>query len=250
VENNFDIIIGVHSINEALLNAKRTFKKIYATEESWKDFSKNKKLPKLEVEFYGSHELQQKAESFFKQKGHVFSRVPSNIFLITNELETFEANWLYDGMVAGELMKVFCLDQVSDVHNGAAILRTAAFYGVDALLISQKGTFGFSPSFYRIASGAVEHVPVVKVTNLSKTISKLLDMGIRCIGFSEHEEGGSERSTNDGPICLVMGAEDVGISNAVSRVIKEKVALKAQGKIKSLNVSVAGAIAMEKYFNK
>lgn len=244
----FDIIVGIHSIYEALSNPERGDKVLYATTESFKEFQKGRKVPHVETKILSGHDLQQTAEKLIKDAGHNFQRVPSNLFLKASALEVKDNEWLYENVISGAIKKIFCLDQVTDVHNGAAVLRTASFYGVDTLLISQKGSFGFSPSFYRIASGAVEHVPLSKTSNLSKTITKLQDMGVRCIGFSEHAEGGAEKGTNEGPLCLVMGAEDVGISHAVSRIIKEKVAFVPKGATKSLNVSVASAVAMEKYF--
>ena len=138
------------------------------------------------------------------------------------------------------------MDQVTDVHNGAAILRTASFFGVDCVLVAMKGNFGRSPTFSRIASGSIEHVKIIKVASLPKTLNKLKDKKVLCIGLSEHAGAELEPINYDYSTCLVLGAEDVGLSNAVSRVLDKNVSLRARGEIKSLNVSVASAIAMEK----
>ncbi|MBF0445401.1 MAG: hypothetical protein HQL68_07405, partial [Magnetococcales bacterium] len=83
-----------------------------------------------------------RVKDYYKKFGFTYQRIPSQMFLVTSATEIFDVAWLYDQVVCGKVPKIFCLDQVTDVHNGAAILRTAAFYGVDCLLISQKGNFG------------------------------------------------------------------------------------------------------------
>ncbi len=65
-------------------------------------------------------------------------------------------------MCPGQFDDAVRLDQITDVHNAAAIMRSAAFYGVDCVLISQKGNFGMGPNFARIASGALEYVKIIQ----------------------------------------------------------------------------------------
>ncbi len=248
-----DIIVGVHSIAEAIRNPRRLSLELIAADEGLVELKKRcgigaRELERVKVKILPSHQVQEEAARVFKNFDYQFSRVPSHLYLLTNPIEVFDANWLYDNVACGKIKKILCLDQVTDVHNGAAIMRTAAFYGVDALVVSYKGNFGMGPNFSRIASGALEHVPVVNCSGLPKLVSKLSDMGAMTIGFSEHEERADIQPYPDSPICLVMGAEDVGISNALMRVVQKKVAFVPYGQIKSLNVSVAAAIAMERFF--
>ena len=168
--------------------------------------------------------------------------------MLVSPINIWEPTWIYQQLESRIPIKILALDQVTDAHNGAAIMRTAAFYGVDAILISARGSFGLGPGFSRIASGATEHVKIVRCSALPKTITKIKELGAICIGLSEHAT--SDLGTIDitKPICLVLGAEDVGMSHAVSRVVETTISFKPAGKIKSLNVSVAAAIAMEKIF--
>lgn len=253
IERTFDLIIGIHSIGEALKNIGRTHRKIVATKESLKELEKylkgNKLFEKLETEIVDSHKLQELAKVKFKELNFDFQRIPSNIFLETSLTETFDPSIVYDEILKGPC-RIFCLDQVTDLHNSAAIIRTAAFFGVDFLVTSQKGSFGISPKFFRIASGGVEHVKMVRCASLPKFLKKLTDAGVPVIGFSEHANSEFSTLQKEGPRCLVMGAEDVGLSNAVSRCTTHIMAFKSQGAIKSLNVSVASALAMQSGFSQ
>jgi len=248
-----DLIVGVHSIAEAIKNPNRNIYKIVATEDGLTELRKrggidSKKIEELPVQLVAPHKLQEDAKLLYNEMGLTFNRVPSQIFLICNEIETYDVTWVYDRLLDGKKLKVLCLDQVTDVHNGAAVMRTAAFYGVDCIVVAMKGNFGTGPSFARIASGASEFVNVVKCSSLSKFITKIQKMGVTCVGFSEHATIEASEIDKDQNLCLIMGAEDTGLSNAVERVINHRVAFKPQGGIKSLNVSVAAAIAMEKFF--
>lgn len=257
-KNELDMIIGLHSICEALKNPKRKNHQLFIAEESWSEFesfcAKNNFVfdkQKYALTKLSKHMLQQKAQEFARELGQNISRVPSQAFLLTAPLEFFDLTWFYDQVIAGALRKVLILDGVSDVHNGAAILRSAAFYGVNAVVVPAKGSFGQSASFFRISSGASEYIPIVEASSLVKVVGKLQDMGVKCIGLSEHAKGGLDQSSHhpDETLCLVLGAEDKGLSHALTRKLEHTLALEAKGAIKSLNVSVAAAIAMERVFN-
>ncbi len=249
---NFEIIIGVHSITEALNNPARKVDKLVGVKDSITDIRKKiinfKEVEPLICETT-PHDVQEQAKKLYIHQGFEFQRIPSNIFAVVSRLPEITADHLYKDVQAFKAKKIFCLDQVTDVHNAAAIMRTAAFFNVDYLLVPGKGSFGITPSFIRIASGAYEHVKILHCSSLPRVITKLIELKCQCIGFSEHSEDlGPERSSND-PIVLVVGAEDVGISHAVLRQLSHVVSLNSLGKIKSLNVSVASGLAMQRFFN-
>ncbi len=248
-----DLIIGIHSIAEALKNSERAIYEIVATEEGLEELKKRgnlkrEEIPLDKVRLVEGHALQEEAKKIYRELDLEFQRVPSQIFMLVSPVTIYEPTWLYNQLESRIPLKILALDQVTDAHNGAAIMRTAAFYGVDAVLISAKGNFGLGPNFARIASGATEHVKIVRCSALPKTITKLKDLGVQCIGLSEHANGELNKSNLSNSVCLILGAEDVGMSHAVSRVVETTIAFKPLGKIKSLNVSVAAAIAMEKIF--
>tara|TARA_B100000927_G_C16407665_1_gene446001 strand:- start:346 stop:1119 length:774 start_codon:yes stop_codon:yes gene_type:complete len=251
-----DLIIGVHSIAEALMNPKRHEKKIYGTEDSVKDLKKSYKhlldfggSVKIEL-FTNNHKFQQHSERIYAEYGHKFQRIPGNILLEASHVPFVQIGSLFDRLKDSSGMRLLCLDQVTDPQNAAAILRTASFYGVDSIIMPGKSSTGFSPGFFRVSSGAAEHVNIFVVSNLSRFVSRFNELGGHSIGFSEHSEEKllDDKLEKDQNILLVLGNEEKGISNAVSRQVSSFTSLKTQGKIHSLNVSVAAAVAMEKFF--
>jgi 23S rRNA (guanosine2251-2'-O)-methyltransferase len=247
---DFDLIFGLHSIAAALTNPRRVHQKLVATEEGLSELQKKHRLnPRqlnVPLELVSSHQLQEKGKRLCAELDVEFHRVPSQIYLQTSVLETYQ---LQDYLKAPEL-RLLALDQITDVHNGAAILRTAAFFGVTAVLIPSGKSFGLTPSFYRIASGATEHISLIRVSSLSRAVGQLNEAGILTVGLSEHspESLTTSELRAQKRICLLLGAEETGLSHAVMRLVQKTMALPAQGEIKSLNVAAAAAISMEKCF--
>jgi len=249
-----DLIFGLHSIAEAISNPKRRQWEVYGTDESLKELRKlhfgNQKLKEnVKQVVLSNHKLQEEGKFQLRERGFKDQRVPSNIFLVAQKLEMESIASIYDFIAANETLKVMALDQVTDIHNLAAILRTAAFYDLDFILISKKGPLNFPPSFFRIASGACEHTRLINCSGLPKALGKMKEKGVTCLGLAEEATVAAEeiKAGAKSKTCLVMGAEDTGLSNATRRVIETFVALPAKGPIRSLNVSVAAAIAMEKF---
>lgn len=247
-----DIVVGQHSIEETLKNPLREHYLLVTTPESLQEFAQKTKInPKtldLEIKLMPSHEVQEEAKKLYSEFEFTYHRVPSNMFLVTSPLPLKDLTWLMEELEK-KPSKILCLDQVTDAHNAAAILRTAAFFGVDALMVSMKGSFGAGPQFHRIASGASEFIPIVKVASLPRALTKLQNTGVLVVGLSEHATPEGIQRHKDQSLCLVLGAEDLGLSHAVSRILTKTISLQAVGPIKSLNVSVAAALAMEKFFS-
>ena len=249
---NFNLVIGLHSIICALKNEKRIIYKLVGTEDAIDDLKSKVDLSEIKIEMYASHKVQEEGKKYFKELDLEYHRIPSGIFLIVSELEILDVSELYSATKMKKRLKILCLDQITDVHNAAAILRTANFYGMDYVIVPDKRSFGLTPSFFRIASGAAEYTKLVGVSKLPKTISKLKELGVEILALSEHAKGKLENEilTSEKSLCLVLGREDVGISNAVLRLIENHIALESFGETKSLNVSIAAAIIMEKCFGK
>lgn len=247
-----DIIIGLHSIVAAINNVNRSNKTLYTTDDAQMELKKKYgkiNFEGVELKLLSPHALQSQAQGILKDTGYKVDRVPSGAFLVCDQLSTFDINELYSDLEQKKC-RILCLDQVTDVHNAAAIMRTACFYGVTHVVFAQKGSFGLSPSFYRIASGATEYLKIIQTPNLSRLLTKISEKGVSCVGLSEHATTNVETVKKSENICLVLGSEENGLSNAVKRVLVDLFSLESQGDIKSLNVSVAAAVAMEKCFSK
>lgn len=254
METQKDLIVGVHSIACAIKNSERSNFEVFATEDGMDELKKRGQLSKDDlarienIKLLAPHKLQEMAEQFHNELGHNYKRVPSGIFMLANPIQNKDLNWIYEQLKCGKLKKIICLDGVTDTHNAAAILRTASFYGADCMLVSVKGNFGNTPSFFRIASGATEFVPIISCSGLPKAIKKLQELGVFCLGLSEHSTSTIYSMDSKEACCVVLGAEDHGMSHAVTRVIENKVSLLPKGDTQSLNVSVAAAVFMEKFF--
>ncbi len=243
---DFDIITGIHSIKHAIANRNSSKCELFTTDQSRKLFTK-KELAQANIEIMSNHELQQEAAKYCERLGFNFQRVPSNTFLIAPQKEEKSLDWLYETLKSKDKFKIIALDSLTDVHNAAAIFRTACFYGVDVILTPSKNSFSLTPSLYRIASGSVEHIELISVSSLPKVITKLGTFDVRTIALSEHSDKELKSESLD-KTCLILGKEDTGISHSVLRVASNTLSLKSQGEIKSLNVSVASALAMNKVF--
>lgn len=141
-------------------------------------------------------------------------------------------------------LTVLALDQVTDPHNIGAILRSAAAFGAAGVVVTDRHTPEVTAALAKTASGAVEHVPMVRVTNLARALGALGEWGFRRIGLAE--EGAVPLA--DAPVaervCLVLGAEGEGLRKLTRETCDALVALPTDGPIASLNVSNAAAVAL------
>ncbi len=137
------------------------------------------------------------------------------------------------------------LDGVQDPHNLGACLRSADGAGVHAVIVPRDRSVGLTPTVAKVASGAAGEVPLVRVTNLARTLNKLREHhGIWLVGTS----GDAPRSLYEqdlrGPLALVMGAEGEGMRRLTTEACDYLVHLPMRGGVESLNVSVATGICL------
>ena len=140
---------------------------------------------------------------------------------------------------------IFILDNIEDPHNLGAIIRTANLAGAHGVIIPKNRAVGLTATVARTSAGALNYTPVVRVTNISKTIEELKERGLWFV-CADMEGESMYRLNLKGPIGMVIGNEGEG----VSRLVKEKcdyvAAIPMKGNIDSLNASVAaGVLAYE-----
>jgi len=136
------------------------------------------------------------------------------------------------------------LDRITDVRNFGAIVRTAECAGVDGIVIAEKGNAPITGDAMKTSAGALNHLPICREKDLKKTIQVLHDNGIRVVACTEKTERNLYEITLTGPIALIVGSEEDGISDVLLRTADELARLPMKGKIGSLNVSVAAGIAL------
>jgi len=138
------------------------------------------------------------------------------------------------------------LDQISDVRNFGAIIRTADCTNVDAIIIQKKGGAPVSGDTVKTSAGAIFKIPICKVDHIKDAIFYLQGSEIKVIAATEKTDQNIYDTDLKTPLAIVMGSEGKGVSKSVLNLVDEKAALPLLGEINSLNVSVAcGAILYE-----
>lgn len=142
----------------------------------------------------------------------------------------------------GEAPLILILDQVTDVRNFGAIIRSAECAGVHAVVIPEKGAARVGDDAMKTSAGALNLVPICRAANLATVCNDLRTSGVKIVAATEKGNALYTRSELSGPLAIIMGAEDTGISPALLRMADELLQIPILGQIGSLNVSVAASL--------
>jgi 23S rRNA (guanosine2251-2'-O)-methyltransferase len=139
---------------------------------------------------------------------------------------------------------IIILDEITDVYNLGSILRTADAVGAHGVVIPKRRAAGLTAVVSKASAGAVEYVPVARVTNIAQTIEYLKKKNIWIVGTDLSGEKTYYQNDLKGPIALVIGSEGEGMGKLVKRECDFVVNIPMKGKITSLNAAIAGAVVM------
>jgi 23S rRNA (guanosine2251-2'-O)-methyltransferase len=145
---------------------------------------------------------------------------------------------------SGEDPLILVLDGVSDVRNFGAIARTAECAGVHAIIIPASGSAAINPDAIKTSAGALHRVPVCRHRDLSGVIRFLRESGLRVFAATEKAEQGLYGCDATGPLAVIMGSEERGVSPELLKDADLWVSIPMKGNISSLNVSVAAGIVL------
>ena len=160
-------------------------------------------------------------------------------------IATVQIEPLLENVLEKEKNPIFILlDGVTDARNFGAIIRTAAATGVSGIIISNTGSAPINGDVVKTSAGGIFKVPIAKVSHLKDAIYLMQAHDMKIMGISEKAEKDVFEKNMKGPIAVVMGAEDQGISKGVLKIIDEKAKLPMTNDIASLNVSVACAVIL------
>jgi len=232
-------LYGIHPVKEALIAQKRNVSRIFVNQNS-----RNPRLTeivamaskrKIEVSFVSSTELVKIARH--EEHQHVVAHV-SLLPLID-----------YQDMISAHAFIIIC-DQIMDPHNMGAIMRTALASGATGLITPKDNSTPLSATVSKISSGAMEHLPIARVTNLVRCIKALKKSGIWVFGLDCNAQQSVYDAQLTESIALVVGGEQKGIRRLVCENCDQIVHIPQMGPLDSLNASVAAGVTMYEVFRQ
>ena len=232
-----ELIYGVHAVESALFNDAGN------VIQAWLEPSRqDKRLQKIiellqqsniPFEYVDKNTLEKKSKTT-RHQGAVIKYKSTGLYT-EKELDQFLDK---DDLV------VLILDGITDPHNFGACLRTADATGVDCVIIPKDKAVGVTPVVRKVASGAVDTVPIVQVTNLVRSIKKCQDAGVWVYGAAGETDQSIYQTDLKGKTAIVMGAEEKGLRRLTRETCDVLFKIPMQGKVESLNVSVATAVIL------
>ena len=232
-----ELIWGRHSTEAALL-AGRAIHRIWCTSElrstpKFFQLLKDSKASGVLVEEVSWSRLGQLTNGAVHQ-GIVLQIAASKTHDLKNLIEACKA--------FGDSSLLLALDGLTDPQNLGAIIRSAEALGAQGLILPQRRSAGLTGSVAKVAAGALEHLPVARVVNLNRSLEKLKDEGYIIVGLAEEGSSTLSEIKLEGPLVVVVGSEDKGISLITRRLCDQLVRIPLKGITTSLNASVATSI--------
>ena len=135
------------------------------------------------------------------------------------------------------------LDGITDPHNLGAIIRSAEAFGCAGIVIPQRRSAGLTGTVAKVATGALENIPISRVVNLNRTLEELKNEGFIVVGLSSESSVDMSTYTEESPLVIVIGSENKGLSLLIQRNCDFLLKIPLKGKTSSLNASVAAAIS-------
>ena len=221
-------LYGLHTVKAALANPARSWERLVVAEGS----GAAKEL--------GKHDGAETVPRGMLQSVLPPGAVHQGVALLAHALPTVALGDLCDD-AAGV---VLALDQVTDPHNIGAIVRSAAGFGARAIVVTERQTPASSGALAKAASGGLEHVALVSVTNLARALDEMGRAGYWRLGLDGAAERQIDAARPDGPLVLVLGAEGSGLRRLTKEHCDELAAIALPGAVDSLNVSNAAAVAL------
>lgn len=237
--NSIVKIYGRHAVLAALENNKRSHKQILTTQNL---YSYNKTLidrAEVKVIIKSPKELDLLAPDSVHQ----------NIILHTSSVISRDTTHLKN-IIKKEKSIIVALDQVTDPQNIGAIIRSALAFNVDAILLTEHDTPNETASLVKAAAGAIEKLPIIKITNLVNTIKLLKKNNYWAIGLDSNTKNLISTYSFDKKTLLIMGSEGKGLRQLTIQNCDSLIKLPISESVESLNVSNAAAIAMYEAFKQ
>lgn len=233
-----EIIYGIHAVQALLENAPQRFQEVFIL----KGREDKRLMPLIQaleaqgvvIQVANRQWLDDKAEGAVHQG--IIARVKPG--------RQYQENDLPDLLAEHERPFLLILDGVTDPHNLGACLRSADAAGVHAIIVPKDRSAQLNATAKKVACGAAENVPLIRVTNLARTMRLLQEANVWIVGTAGEATHTLFQSKFNGPIALVMGAEGEGMRRLTREHCDELISIPMAGTVSSLNVSVATGVCL------
>jgi 23S rRNA (guanosine2251-2'-O)-methyltransferase len=223
------VLYGWHTVKAALENPARRIRRLFATENATRRLAEDGVALGVETELVRPDAIAHRLGPDAVHNGLLAEADP----LPSPELDELEPAGI-----------VLVLDQITDPHNVGAILRTAAGFAVAAVVTTARHSPEATGVLAKSASGALEYVPIVTVQNLARALELLRERGYLLVGLDSTGDIDLGDAPLRAPLALVLGAEGKGLRQLTRATCDRVARLDLPGRIKSLNVSNAAALAL------
>ena len=228
-------IVGQHAVIEALRNPERKVLRVFLTEESKKNIHrKNPKkniLENVKVYFKTKKELDKyTTKDQISHQGYVA------------EIEELDQISLKEFINQKKNLTLVCLDEVTDPRNIGSLIRSAASFKIDGLIVKDRHYPRTSKLMYKSASGCIEHMNIFQVSNINSTLKNLRDKNFWIYGFDSAAKKNFTEITWEGNNILLFGSEGFGMRHHTSKYADFFVKININKNIESLNISNSAAI--------
>jgi len=227
--DGIELLYGLHTVAEALANPRRHIRRLMVTRNALARLEAAIARRGITPQMARPGDLDRLTGPDAVHQGAVAEAEP----LAQPRLDEIAA----DGTVV-------VLDQVTDPHNVGAIARSCAAFGVAALITTARHSPALTGVLAKAASGALEHVPFIAVTNLARALEALKEAGFTVLGLDSEAAEPLAAHAAGRPVALVLGAEGKGLRHLTRQTCTRLVRLDLPGPIRSLNVSNAAALAL------
>jgi 23S rRNA (guanosine2251-2'-O)-methyltransferase len=244
------IILGFHAV-ESLLRSKLTVRSVHclAREAGGGRAGALRPLAAEKRVTWREYAMKDKIrfEAEFKRAGGTAAELETSqgIFAEIGEVPALEHLELVRAAKAKEAYPILIyLDSVTDPQNLGAILRSAAFFGVSGLVVTEHRSSPLTPAAVKVSSGGFVHVPLARVPNLVRALEEAKEAGFWVVGLSEHATEKFDSARFDAPLCLVIGNEEKGIRQLTEKTCDYTLSLPSRGELVSLNAATAAAVSL------
>jgi len=230
---------------------------VFGTRAVIEAIKKGRPIEKVLVKKGLNNELFQELYQLMKENEIAFQFVPlerinrisrknhQGILALLSPVEFYSIESVLPGIYeTGKDPFILLLDQITDVRNFGAIVRSAECAGVHAIVIPEKGMARIGGDAVKTSAGAIHHIPICRVESLSNTVQFLKNSGIKIVAATEKADVFYTQANLNTPLCVVMGSEEKGISHKILQLADQQLKIPILGQIESLNVSVAAALMM------